>query len=684
MALLFLDTETYNETSIKVGTYKYAASCELLILTYALDDGPVKLWEVASGEPCPLELQAAFADPEVTLVAHNAMFDRIVLRHTIGLSAPITRWHCTMVQALAHSLPGSLADLGTVFKLSADKAKLADGKKLVRKFCAPLRKKRSTKVTHPEEWARFCLYAKQDVEAMRECYRRMPTVNFRGFELGLWRLDQLINDRGVQVDLDLAHAATKALAADRVKQNAAMAVRTGGRVQSANQRDALIDYILEEHGVELPDAKKTTIELLLKDDSIEDDLKELLAARVGGSGSTGAKYQALLKAEINSRLYGALQFCGADRTGRWAGRVFQPQNLMRPTMKAADIALGIEALKGGYADLLYDIPELAGNAVRGCIVAAPGKKLVTSDLASIESRMLAWLAGEKWKLDAYRELDLWRQLGRPGGYDMYVRTYAQVFSADLGTVTAPQRSIGKGMELSFGYAGGVGAFQRIAINGRVNLEALAKLAWPTLPPELVREAEDFYDWQAEQGSLPKGMSRKVFVTCDTLKRAWRRANPATGRLWKALDTGAKSVIQTGEPTQVGSIRLAMDGAHLTIQLPSGRLLYYINADVVKKNITYWGKIPNTTRYGRITTHGGSICGHITQATARDVLAASLPRIERAGYAVVLTVHDEVVAEVPDSPEFTEKGLGRLMTLGESWTRGLPLASEGYEAYRYRK
>jgi DNA polymerase len=687
MPILYLDLETYSPVPISRGVYAYAEYAEILLFAYAIDDAPARVWDCTSGALPPAELAEALADHSITITAHNAAFDRTVLR-VRGYYLPIARWRCTMAKALAHGLPGSLNQLCTILGVPADKAKDMEGRKLVRLFCQPqpaTRKiRRATRDTHRAEWERFVEYARLDVEAMREVDRRLPEWNYRGDELALWRLDQEINDRGFLCDVELARAAIRAV--ERAKK--ALADRTqeltAGQVTTATQRDALLEHIAAIYGLQLNDLRASTVESLLDDESLPEELRELLAVRLQASSTSVRKYQAVLDAvSKDGRLRGALQFCGASRTGRWAGRVFQPQNLCRPTMPNEEIERGIEALKADCADLITDnVIEIASSALRGVVVAPQGKKLIVADLSNIEGRVLAWLAGERWKVDAFAAFD------RGEGHDLYKLAYARAFGIRPEDVTKDQRQIGKVMELALGYEGGVGAFVTFASVYGIDLDAMADQAVKALPDTILQAAKDALAWANENGRA-SGLSDKAWVACDAIKRAWRAAHPATAAWWRkvhqtVVDVIVDSVFYPGRERAAGRLTIAADADWLRIRLPSGRFLCYREPRIEGEVVSYTGVNQRTRQWSRIQTYGGKLVENITQAVARDVLAAAIPRIEAAGYQIVLTVHDEIVAEAPDEHSYSAEHLAALMATPPSWAEGLPLAAAGFETYRYRK
>lgn len=702
--ILWGDLETYCEIPINNGTHAYAEGVEVMLFAWAIGDEPVRVWDLTAGEPIPGPLFKAITDPDTLLYFHNSHFDRTVLRHTHPrLAPPVERWRDTMVQALAHSLPGALGALCEVLGVPQDKAKDKEGKSLIQLFCKPRPKnsklRRATSKTHPVEWQRFVAYAGLDIEAMREVYKRLPKWNYQGTELALWHRDQRINDRGVCMDVQLAQAAIEAVDLEQKRLSKRTQVMTDGEVQAATQRDAMIKHIVESYSVELPDMQRSTLERRIADPDLPSAVKELLAIRLQASTTSTSKYKSLMKGiSSDGRLRGTLQFCGASRTGRWAGRLFQPQNLPRPTLEQERIDEGIEALKSGCADLLFDnVMELTSSALRGCIMAPAGKKLVVSDLSNIEGRKLAWLAGEAWKLDAFRAYDtlILDQTGAPiwdaaakdykrRGPDLYKLAYAKAFNITPEDVTKYQRQIGKVMELGLGFGGGVAAFLTFALVYGLDLEELATAAMPNIPRDVQREAKSWYD-ESVKRKATYGLSERVFIACDSLKRLWRRAHPETCDFWYQLERTVRAAIATPKKTlYCGYLKVRRDGAWLRIQLPSGRALCYPSPSIEKGNITYMGINSYSRKWQRLKTYGGKLVENVTQAAARDVLAGNMPLIENAGYSIVLTVHDEVICEAPDTDDYTDDALSSLLSTNPEWAPDIPLNAGGFEAYHYRK
>jgi DNA polymerase len=690
MTTLWFDCETYSECDLKAhGTHRYAAhpSTEITVAQWAIDDGePVVMDCTFWTHRGPI--LALLKDPAVTIVAHNSAFDRTLLRHCWGIDVPVERWQDTMIKAMSHGLPGGLDKIGQIVGLEADLAKDKRGRELIQLFCKPRPKnsilRRATRETHPEQWAEFLEYSRQDIVAMRAIDSKLPSWNYRGghAELALWHLDQRINDRGVAVDTELAVAAIDAVDREQKRLKREMIEATDGLVQSASKRDQLLAFICAEYGVDLPDLKADTLRRRIEDPDLPDGVRLLLSLRLEATKTSTAKYKALVKATSeDGRLRNTLQFAGAQRTARWAGRIFQPQNMPRPDMKQHEIDEGIDALKAGCAELFFsNTMRLTANTVRGCIVAPHRKKLTIADLSNIEGRGLAYLAGERWKLKAFADFDA------GVGEDLYKVAYGRSFNIDPKEATGQKRQIGKVMELGLGYEGGVAAFLTFAAVYNMDLEDLAKAVWATASAEALENAQGMWGW-AKKKKRTLGLTMEVYVACEVLKRAWRDAHAATAALWAAAGEAVRLAIKhPGESFPIGQhLKARRDGAWLRIRLPSGRYLCYINPSVDDEGqITYFGVNQYTRQWGRIKTYGGKLIENATQAFARDILAYNMPAIERAGYEIVLSVHDELLTETPDSPEFNADELGRMMATAPSWAPGIPLAAAGFETYRYRK
>ena len=382
-----------------------------------------------------------------------------------------------------------------------------------------------------------------------------------------------------------------------------------------------------------------------------------------------------------------------------SGRTFQPQNMLRPTMKPySTIAFGIEAILADGEDFFFeDVMKLLANAVRGCIIASPGKKLYVSDLSSIEGRVLPWLAGEQWKLDAYAS-----------GLDMYLQTVERAFNLTPGSLMKQdwRRQIGKVMELMLGFGSGVGGFITGAATYKIQLDEMADACWPTISEDIIEEATKWWEESAKRDSRGTGstfgLEKKTFIVCDSLKRMWRRANPRIVQFWADLDEAFRSAVRTeGVTYSVGPTGLAFrrQGVWLRVILPSGRSLCYVAPRIMeevdkdeaaegrtatREYLSYLGQCQYTRMFRRLRTYGAKLAENITQAVSRDIMAENMTGIERAGYEILLTVHDEIISEAADDPEYSCKKLSDLLARNPIWADNLPLAAGGFEAYRYRK
>jgi len=704
MTKLWLDLETYSEVPITNGTHAYAAGAEIMLLAWALNDGPVSVLDMTAGIKAPKELQRALVDRSVEIWAQNSHFDRTVIRQAMPELRDPARWRDTMVQALSHGLPAGLAAMCEVLKVPTDKAKDKAGKQLIQLFCKPRpatsKIRRATRETHPVEWARFVEYAALDIEAMRECHKRMPTWNYPGnaSELALWHLDQRINDRGMCMDVPLAHAAVRAVEKAQTELARRTVEMTDGQVSSTTRRDQLLMHVLEAYGVDLPDMQMATLERRIADPDLPPALKELLGIRLQASTSSTSKYKTLIRAtSADGRLRGTKQFNGAGRTGRWAGRLFQPDNMPRPSLKQHQIDQGIEALMAGCADLITDnVMQLTSSAIRGTIVAPKGKKLVVADLSNIEGRDQSWLAGEEWKLQAFRDYDTYAldELGqripekddfKRVGPDLYKLAYSKSFGVKPDAVSKDQRQVGKVQELALGYEGGVGAFVTFAAAYNIDLEDLAEQVLPVAPQWAVNEASSFHAWTELQRRPTFGLSRDAFVACDAVKRSWREAHSNIAAHWAELkSTVIAAIEQPGKTLTCRRVKIRRDGNWLRIGLPSGRAVCYPSPQVIDGAITYMGLNQYSRKWCRLKTYGGKLFENICQAVARDVMAHNMPAIEAAGYEIVLTVHDEVICEAPDDAAFNPEHLAGLLAANPPWAPDMPLAAAGFETDRYKK
>jgi DNA polymerase len=693
-----LDTETFSSVDLfkcGLGAYADAPDAEVMIVTYAVDDGVVMAWDRTEDLEMPFDLADALRDAD-EIVFHNAPFDLTMLAlpypRGLELKPALSRVWCTMAQALAHGLEGALGKLCQTFKLEDEVSKDKRGKELINLFCKPSygsRKTRATRETHPEQWAEFLDYAKSDIRAMRVLRHKMPTWNFRDdnrlMERRLWAMTHEMNQRGVLIDLELADAAIQAVADNKIVLDAQVEDYTGGDLQSANQRDALLAHILKEYGVDLPDLKGATLERRVKDESLPQGVRDLLALRMETATTSNAKYGKMkLVVSHDSRARNLIQYCGAARTGRDGGRLIQPQNYPRPTLSQWEIETGIELLKSGEHELIPliggSIPKMASNALRGSIIVPPKRKLVVSDLSNIEGVSGSYLSGESWKIEAYR-----RQFLDVTMPDMYRLAYGRSFNVDPMSITKAQRQIGKVQELFLQYEGGVGAFIVGAMTYRMDLSDIARAVLDTIDADTRKQAAGMLEWRRKKGMTTYGLADDVFIACEALKYLWREAHPAISSYWKELEDAAKKAIaRPGVDVEARRLIFRRDGVWLRMILPSGRSVCYPSAHVRGDKVYYQGVNQYTHQWGWIGTYGGKIFENACQAFARDVLFYRLPSIEAAGYDVLLRAHDEVICEAPDDPAFNDGHLSDLVAVNDNWNEGMPLKAAGFEAYRYRK
>jgi hypothetical protein len=554
---LYLDLETYNEYPLKGGVARYVEdpSLEITLCAYAIDDGPVQVWDVTTGASMPAQLQDGLEDTRVPVVIHNSYFDRTVMTAAEFFDLCPSRIIDTMVQAYCHNLPGGLDKLSKLFKLADDKAKMKEGRALMLLFCKPHKDVRYTRESHPEKWAKFVEYASRDVTAMRIIHEMMPQWNYPGrnfpaepsSEHRLWCIDQRINDRGFAVDVALATAAVEASAFEKDYLDSRTLALTDGEVAAATQRDKLLVHVLKAYGIALPDMKADTLKRRIEDESLPLELRQLLDLRMQSSRNSASKYKTVLAAvNHDNRIRGCIQFAGAPATGRMAGRIIQPQNFMRPTMKGEAVNEAIELVKSGAATLVYDnLPEVLGNCTRGIIVAGEGKKLIAADLKSIEGRGLAWLAGDQHVVDFYHGFDAGLIK-----YDSYMLAYAMCFGVKPEDVDKKMRQIGKPIDL--------GCFaedtQVLTSTGVKKITAV----------QLSDKLWDGETWVAHEGLVDQGVKPVVSVdgieaTPDHLintQGTWEPvgqlvSNPSILR--RALATGAESLRSLASSTDLPAV-----------------------------------------------------------------------------------------------------------------------------------
>lgn len=757
---LFLDTETFSGVDLKkVGAYAYAEhpTTEIMICTYAIDEGRVQTWDCTESPTMPRELRKALRrvsrKKAKIVMANGLLFDRLVIREKWGIDLPVCQIEDTMIMAYRHALPGSLDMQCQVLGVDAEHAKDKAGKALIKRFCKPTPKtykiRRYTRETHPEEWAKFLRYAALDIVAMREVYWRIPDWGNTPKEDEILLIDQLINDRGFYVDVDLANAAIKAVQAHKEELKEEAWERFGGKLTGNDFLPILRDLA---PAFTIHNAQKSTLNDLLEDPDFPDEGKVLIEMRLGASSTASTKYNPLVNGlSADGRRRGCLQYGGAKRTLRWAGKGFQPQNLARGEYSddhegkikrregESDVAFwvrshmltnGINSLLRGTAHWAYDISKLTASTVRGCIIPAKGKKFVVADYCNVEGRGLAWIAGEKTALMVFK-----------ADRDIYCETAGKMFGLDPEYIKANRkdlRQIGKACELGLGYGGGVAAFLQFAKNLGLDLYAMADVMKGTFPDHIWAAAKRGYEYaRINEAKRPPKPGKKderptyilpknVWLTCDAIKRMWREAHPKTVAFWAELEDAVLCAIRNPGKAYWAGANVRPDGRKalkivrtkakhdptfdeerddpdaagwwLKIELPSGRIMSYpgialsvtteIDEDTGKKRtstrIKYQGENQTTRQWGFQYTYGGKLTENIVQALCRDILAWSMPGVEAAGYEIVLSVHDELITEVPDTDDYTAEELCALMCDLPIWAKGFPLAAEGDCMYRYRK
>jgi DNA polymerase len=707
----WVDLETYNEVKdIKAGVYEYARTAEIMLVAYALDDGPVQLWD-RTQDDIPRDLQGAIEDPTTKYTAHNAQFDRVVLKES-GLfpdhvGGDPKNWDCTMVKAMLHGFTGSLDKLCDIFGLDNDEAKLKDGKKLINRFCKPAPKNhkadRYTAETHPEDWQRFCKYAVRDVEAMRKIAARLPSWNWCPKE---YHLDQVINDRGFQVDTELVSAGVKAAAAEKINLAERFVKLANGDVASPTQRAKFLEYLNDQFDLGLENTQKATLEPLLKSGGLDPRAEALIEIALMANKTSTAKYAALEPAvSPDDRFRGGLQFSGAQRTRRWAGRIVQPQNFPSKDLpKSKSIDIYIDALKAGVHDTLFDgeLMRYGSAALRGVLIVPEGKKLCVSDLANIEGRANAWLAGEDWKLKAFLAYDTFK-LDENGqkipdgkgdfermGPDLYKVAAGKILGKKPDAVTGGERnSFGKVTELALGYQGGVGAIQNFATAMGV---AFAN-HWGAIQESVEQDTIDraYLNWDSWGEERAQDTPKEEWIASEVVKLSWRGSHPRIEKLWHACENNAYSALRNpGQVFKAGKYLhfkyVRYSGCnYLLMKMPGDKFLIYFGPTLNEEGkISYWGVDAITKQWSRQHIYSGKFVENACQSLSRDILMQGIFAAEARGYKPVLTVHDELVTECPDTDEYSEEGLSQILSTPLNWCPGFPLAAEGFEAYRYRK
>lgn len=677
----WFDCETRGP-NFRFGHVKYALTVEVIMAQWAIDDGVVHVEDLTAQHPSAALIAGVESADEIW--AHEAGFDRTMVETTHWWPpTSLEKWRCSSALARLHGLPGGLDKLCQIFKIPEDEAKLKAGKEGIALFSKPKDDGAyNDRHSHPKQWAEFLKYGGSDITSMRAVYKNCPKWNATPRMWAFWHLDQRMNARGVAMDLKLAAGAVEATTKAKRRMAARTAELTDNQVDTTQQRNRMLAY-MSEYGVDLPDLTADTVERRLEDESLPQHIKELLRVRQQASKASTAKYRRVLNQHVDGRLCNLLVFCGAARTGRWAGRTLQPQNLPRPKHEVWDIEHAINRFHDGtIADYApNEVLGLASSALRGLIVSAPGRKLVVSDLANIEGRIVAWVAGERWKLDAFAAFD------RKEGPDLYKIAYARAFNIDPEEIADddPRRQIGKVMELALQYYGGVGAFCAMAETYGLRLEELAASAWGVIPAAIKTVAQAAWH-KAVKRNRTYTLEERIWVVCHSLVLMWREAHPAICNFWAELDNACRmSTKVPGKKYKVGDhITVDRQLNWLRIQLPSGRYLCYPAPRGDDYSSSYLGVDPDTRQWKRISTYSGKRTQNIAEGVGVDVLMDGLLAANEVGYNPIFSVHDEGITEPPDDERYTDKALSKLLIESSLWADGMPLAAKGLTTYRYRK
>lgn len=645
--VLHIDLETYSDIDIgKCGAYRYVDSpnFEILLLAYAYDDEPVTVIDVAQREGWPTQVLDDILSSDITKVAHNAAFERICLSKFLNTRLDPKAWHCTMVHALSLGFPASLADVGKALNLGEDKQKMAVGKRLITYFCKPCKPtqangQRTRNYPHhdQEKWNLFKEYNRQDVVTEQAIYDKLMKFPLPESERILYCLDQSINDYGIGVDTDLMDKVIGYSETYEVQMRKECEELTGGiNVHSIVQ---LKQWLTEQEGRQIDSLTKDDVDQLLKLD-LKPESKRILELRQETGKTSVKKYEAFERSICSDgRIHGAFQFYGAGRTGRWAGRLIQPQNFPRNAFE--DIALARQLVKDRKweeIEMLYgSMNDVFSTLIRTLIVPPQGMTFAIADYSAIEARVVAWMADEKWRQDVFAN-----------GGDIYCMSATQMFGVPVEKhgQNSHLRKKGKVAELACGYGGGVGALRKM-------------------------------------GGEQMGLTEKEM---DDIVKKWRRSSPHVVRLWRELGDAAIEAIDTRLRVKCShGVSFKYAKGILFMTLPSGRSLAYVQPRFDGRELTYMGMNQTTRKWERTKTWGGKLTENLIQAIARDCLAVSMSKIQKAGYHIVMHVHDEVIVEVPS--EDAESHLKRIENLmGEpiDWAPGLLLTADGFNSPYYRK
>lgn len=641
MKTISIDIETYSSVNLaKSGVYKYSESddFEILLFAYSVDGSEVKVVDLAMGEKIPLPIINALTDENIIKWAFNAQFERICLSKYIGKPMSAKSWRCTMVWAAVLGLPLSLEGVGAV--LGLEKQKITEGKELIRYFCVPRKRKDGITIRHypcdaPDKWVRFKEYNIRDVEVEMSIQKRLSKFPVPDSEWQNYILDQKINDRGIMLDMDFVESAIKC--DNEIRETNLQTAHEITGLDNPNSTVQLKKWLAEQ-GVETESLSKDSVETLLE--SATDNVTEMLNIRKQLAKSSVKKYDAMVNAVCSDgRARGLIQFYGANRTGRYAGRLIQVQNL--PQNHLPDLEQARTLVKKGFyteTEMLYDfVPLVLSELIRTAFVPKPGCRFYVADFSAIEARVIAWLAGEHWRQDVFA-----------GGGDIYCASASQMFHVPVekNGVNDHLRQKGKIAELALGYGGSVGALKAM-------------------------------------GALRMGINESEL---QPLVDVWRQANPKIVRFWYAVDSAIKECIKERHNTKTHGIGFSLKSGILFITLPSGRKLAYVKPRIGEnrfggESVTYEG-VGGTKKWERLESYGAKFVENIVQATARDILAEAMLRLNNEGYAVVMHIHDEVVIEAPPKTSIDE--ICRVMGQTPKWADGLLLRADGYVCDFYRK
>lgn len=656
---LSIDLETYSSVPIaKAGAYKYVQSpdFEILLFAYSVDGEPVQIVDLAQGEILPDWLYRSITDPAFIKHAYNAAFEWYCLSKFCGLLLPVDQWRDTMLHGLYCGYTAGLDATGKALGLPAEKQKLSMGKALIRYFCVPCNptqanggRTRNLPKHDPAKWELFKTYCRGDVTTEMEIERRLSNFPVPDAVEKQWQTDLIINARGVSVDMGMVQGALHI--GDSTREQLMAEATELTELENPNSIQQLMGWLEPRVDDMITDLRKETVTTMLENETAKDEAARVLEIRQELGKTSTKKYDAIEAAVCSDgRVRGLLQFYGANRTGRWAGRLVQVQNL--PRTYIGQLPLAREAVRNKEADklrLLYgSIPDTLSQLIRTSFVASPGNKLVDADFSAIEARVISWLAGEQWRLEVFRTHG-----------KIYEASASQMFGVPIekikkGNPEYELRQKGKVAELALGYQGSSGAL--------VAMGAL-KMGIP-------------------EGDLPDIVSR------------WRESNKRIVDLWYSLESAAVSVIESGSPAGVRNLILMreIDPAngldYLTITLPSKRKLYYAHPSLTtnewnKSSILYYGSNQTTKQWSQLETYGGKLVENVVQAIARDCLAVAIERLETAGFPVVFHVHDEVVIDIPEDRANLDEVV-RLMTLPIPWAPDLPLNADGWIGDFFKK